>query len=586
MSINLTDEIEVKTKKGKLGAAKQIFLDGDAQTVEKEIKDINSRHDTLNIKHESLSKTVQGISATGKANTATEVTYNNTNSGIVAENIQDAVDKLAAKDATKAEKSDVQSSVSELKAKNTLQDAEIAKKANSADVTSQMQTEQTRVNDELAKKFNSENIIQESGDAEDKVMSQKAVSTALTYPYVITDYICRIAYYESDFTITKDESTKTITVKCEKEIGVANVSTVFGVKLPYIQQSYKLNETFNYEENHILAIIDRTVVATSIDKIKENKTPAIILMQFNSKGNLLYNFIVKNSIVNIDDIYKRIASIAQKIKVLDINGNGDFKTIKEVLNGANVNDVVIVKPGTYIVNGGLRFKKGITFIGHSTNSVIFKTNTGLYSDAPVFYNGLYKNITFKSVKAKAEYSTTVKPSYAVHIDFMEKVDGIDFSCSFENCKFISECSSCVGVGMRKDFELRFTNCDFEYLGSTNEYMNNIIDARDDYKYSCLSVHNAANVSQEDLSTLYGSGEVILNGCTLSSNFNATLTLHNNFSKDVPTLFRITNSVFYSSITGKNCIYSSDKKSYITEFKENGSKLSPLSYNNNIDFLNA
>lgn len=152
MSIYLTDDIEVKTKKGKMGGAKQIFLEGDTQTVEKEIKDINSRHDTLNTKHESLSKTVQGISATGKANTATEVTYNNTNSGIVAENIQDAVDKLAAKDATKAEK---------------------------ADVSSQMQTEQTRVNAELAKKFNLENIAQESGESEDKVMSQKAVSTKL-----------------------------------------------------------------------------------------------------------------------------------------------------------------------------------------------------------------------------------------------------------------------------------------------------------------------------------------------------------------------------------------------------------------------
>ena len=151
MSIYLTDEIEVKTKKGKMGGAKQIFLEGDTQTVEKEIKDINSRHDTLNTKHESLSKTVQGISATGKANTATEVTYNNTNSGIVAENIQDAVDKLAAKDATKAEKADVQSSVSELKAKDTAQDTEIAKK------------------------FNKENIAQELGESKDKVVSQFAL---------------------------------------------------------------------------------------------------------------------------------------------------------------------------------------------------------------------------------------------------------------------------------------------------------------------------------------------------------------------------------------------------------------------------
>lgn len=134
MSINLTDEIEVKTKKGKLGAAKQIFLEGDTQTVEKEIQDINSRHNTLSTKHESLSKIVQGIAATGGANTATNVTYDNANSGMTAENIQDAVDKLAKE------------------------------KANSADV-----------NAELDKKFNKEDIAQEFGESKDKVVSQFAL---------------------------------------------------------------------------------------------------------------------------------------------------------------------------------------------------------------------------------------------------------------------------------------------------------------------------------------------------------------------------------------------------------------------------
>ena len=94
MSINLTDEIEVKTKKGKLGAAKQIFLEGDMQTVEKEIQDINSRHSALNTKYENLSRTVQGIAATGGASTATNVTYNNDASGLNAENVQDAIDEL------------------------------------------------------------------------------------------------------------------------------------------------------------------------------------------------------------------------------------------------------------------------------------------------------------------------------------------------------------------------------------------------------------------------------------------------------------------------------------------------------------
>lgn len=103
-NINVTAPIHAATKKGKLAAAKEVFLEGDTQTVEKEIQDINSRHNTLNTKHESLSKTVQGIAATGGASTATNVTYDNANSGMTAENIQDAVDELAKE---KADSSDV-----------------------------------------------------------------------------------------------------------------------------------------------------------------------------------------------------------------------------------------------------------------------------------------------------------------------------------------------------------------------------------------------------------------------------------------------------------------------------------------------
>ena len=126
MSINLTDEIEVKTKRGKLGAAEQIFLEGDTQTVEKEIQDINSRHNSLNTKYESLSRTVQGIAATGGASTANNVTYNNDASGLNAENAQDAIDELQGS------------------------------------------------------KIDKTSILQESGEAEDKVMSQKAISDKLS----------------------------------------------------------------------------------------------------------------------------------------------------------------------------------------------------------------------------------------------------------------------------------------------------------------------------------------------------------------------------------------------------------------------
>lgn len=171
MSINLTDEIEVKTKKGKLGAAKQIFLEGDTQTVENEIQDINSRHNDLNSKHESLSSTVsehtnqiesnqnqitankstqdaknasldanmaklntrddqitelvRGITATGGASVATTVTYDNTSSHLASATVQGAIDELQGS------------------------------------------------------KIDKTSILQELGNAEDKVMSQKAVSDSI-----------------------------------------------------------------------------------------------------------------------------------------------------------------------------------------------------------------------------------------------------------------------------------------------------------------------------------------------------------------------------------------------------------------------
>ena len=155
MSINLTDEIEVKTKKGKLGAAKQIFLEGDKQTVEKEIQDINSRHSALNTKHESLSRTVQGIAATGGASTATNVTYNNNASGLNAENVQDAIDELKS---SKIDK------ISILQESGKAEDKVMSQKA---------------IKTELDKKIDKANIAQETGEAEDKVMSQKAVSDKL-----------------------------------------------------------------------------------------------------------------------------------------------------------------------------------------------------------------------------------------------------------------------------------------------------------------------------------------------------------------------------------------------------------------------
>lgn len=146
-NINVTAPIHAATKKGKLGAAKEIFLEGDTQTVEKEIQDINSRHNDLSSKHESLSSTVsehtkqiesnqsqitanksaqdekntsldanmaklntrddqitelvKGVTATGGASVATAVSYDNTSSNLDAATVQGALDELVNKKVSK-----------------------------------------------------------------------------------------------------------------------------------------------------------------------------------------------------------------------------------------------------------------------------------------------------------------------------------------------------------------------------------------------------------------------------------------------------------------------------------------------------
>ena len=144
MAINLTDELNAATKKGKIASAKQVYLEGDQENLQQ-----------VGDKTHQLEQSIKDISATGGASTANAVSYNNETSGMTAVNAQSAIDELAAK--------------------NKSQDATIATKADAADVISKMQTEQTRVNAELEKKFDKSNITQELGDSEDKVVSQFAL---------------------------------------------------------------------------------------------------------------------------------------------------------------------------------------------------------------------------------------------------------------------------------------------------------------------------------------------------------------------------------------------------------------------------
>lgn len=133
MSINLTDELLAKTKKGKIASAKQVFLEGDQENLQQ-----------IGEKTHQLEDAIKDISVSGGASTATAVSFNNETSGMTAVTAQGAIDELAAK--------------------NQEQDAAIGTKAEKSDMST-----------ELDKKFNKENIAQEFGDSKDKIVSQFAL---------------------------------------------------------------------------------------------------------------------------------------------------------------------------------------------------------------------------------------------------------------------------------------------------------------------------------------------------------------------------------------------------------------------------
>ena len=172
MSINLTDEIEVKTKKGKLCAAKQIFLEGDTQTVEKEIQDINSRHNDLISKHESLSSTVSQH-ANQIENNQSQITANKSAQDAKNTSLEDNMKKLNTRDDQITET---------LNNITVTGGASVASAVTYDNATSNLVSVNVQgAIDELhGTKIDKTSILQESGDAEDEVMSQKAVSDKLS----------------------------------------------------------------------------------------------------------------------------------------------------------------------------------------------------------------------------------------------------------------------------------------------------------------------------------------------------------------------------------------------------------------------
>ena len=267
--------------------------------------------------------------------------------------------------------------------------------------------------------------------------------------------------------------------------------------------------------------------------------------------------------------------------VLSKDGDGDFSTIEDVLNNVPKNCTVFVKNGEYSqlkANGArVTFTKGINWIGENREKVIFSHYEAEYSSTSLVYSGTFKNITFLSGDNGTITEPPEKLAYALHIDFMLKEEDVVFGCFFYNCKFISYWNTCVGIGQRKDYVVEMHDCDFEYLGGVERE-----SYTDIYVRGCIAAHNVADMSAVQY---LGEGYTKLYNCRLHSTGNCCMMIHNHVGIDYPNNWELIGNVMVSDGRGTDCVYSSNKKGYIQEFDTYGTKLSKMSYLNNISFLN-
>lgn len=346
MSINLTDEIEVKTKKGKLGAAKQIFLEGDTTSLQKAHEDNKAHFDTLDNRSSQMEESIKNISATGGASVAEAVTYDNTASGLEAVNVKGAVDELASKSKS--------------------HDVEISKKANSTDVTSQMQDEQTRVNDELDKKFDKESVSQETGESKELIMSQKAVSDKFSELYYETsetniDTFSGFIEQTSDYLLVKEFDV----LYLGKNILVADISatSVDGLEILVTLSNGK---TITYKNIQASNIIGNFV--DTISKVRLYYPPTA------SKNNNI-NFTLKSGLLALIKTSNGIIS-DNKSDILKISTQLESVLAKNSVKVVTSDSRQFILTTNDIPSDNLSFKiTECTFVGDFRIYVAFKDGT-------------------------------------------------------------------------------------------------------------------------------------------------------------------------------------------------------------------
>lgn len=292
---------------------KQSQIDDKQQQITANDEDIS----LLQTRSTQMEETIKGIAATGGASQATAVTYNNANSQLTATNIQSAVDELQGS------------------------------------------------------KIDKSSIVQEAGDAENKVMSQKAVSTKLSDLNKTLSRTNRVQLYIPDGGDSYlEESTSNVYFRFSMivvrgipartlgfdelatELGVETVTSPKGIENCIILEDGK-DLVFDLNDNKFKIIGRTNIDANHIILL------ASVSGKFDIKSsNLLDRWIVKTlseTKKQLSDLQDKLSEVSQPYK---FTNNGIFMSVNGT-NNVTLNDdgsITINKNGFNLYLNGKKYE--------------------------------------------------------------------------------------------------------------------------------------------------------------------------------------------------------------------------------------
>lgn len=177
-----------------------------------------------------------------------------------------------------------------------------------------------------------------------------------------------------------------------------------------------------------------------------------------------------------NDVFQHFSCI-----VVDKNGGGDYTELSDAIKSAGDNSsnhvTIIVMPGEYAmpptteVDRASTWNRNLSIVGVDKCKCILKNSVGLYATGSepgvteyvdngclVLSGNLYiANLTIESTDTNfpADLADGLRRSYCVHMDGSAQSGSV---AEVHNCILRNSHSACIGIGLRKNTEVRVTDC--------------------------------------------------------------------------------------------------------------------------------